>query len=175
MELGKRQNISGRWGKRRSSAFPRQKSRTLILDDLTKEESGYLMLQVYSLSGDAFILCSERLIAVQPASSGAQLSLFCHETYENPAQEYAIGVHLSIPAEISVSILNDQGTVVRRLCRSQLTRPAPGDLTQIYWDGRDAGGTPLPDGVYTIQADAYICGARQRASAHVALFGIQPR
>ena len=80
-----------------------------------------------------------------------------------------------MPAEITVSILDSAGRAVRRLCQSQLTRPAPGDFTYVYWDGKDSSGVPLPDGAYTIRADAYVCGTRQRVEASVSLLRDQLR
>ena len=148
---------------------PGRKTRTLTLSDIAPGESGYLMLQIFALSGEEVILCSERLIALQPTESDAQLSLLAPDAFTPDEGELSIGVLLDVPAEITVSIYDADGALVRRLCQSQLTRPTPQNLTRLYWDGRDASGLPLPPGVYTVRADAYIGGMRHRVTQDVTL------
>ena len=152
--------------------FPGRKSRTLTLSEVMPEDSGYLMLQVFSLSGDALMLCSETLIAVQPAVSvtSQSLSLSCAETFSPGNTELAISVHSMIPAVITVSVHDAQGALVRRICQSHLTRPSHEDTTLIYWDGRDQYGAIAAPGLYTVTAEAYICGSRVKATADVTLF-----
>lgn len=170
---------SGRWDWENATVFldeegvlsPGRKTRTLSLTDIAPEESGYLMLQIFSLSGSELILCSERLIAVQPAQTAAELSLACRGTYTPGESELPIGVRLNVPAEITVSVFDADGELIRRLCTSQLTRPAPGGVWHISWDGRDSDGNPVKDGLYTIAAETVIGSARQKAAASVSVTG----
>lgn len=150
--------------------MPGRKTRTLTLSEVAPEDSGYLMLQVFSLAGEQLTLCSERLIAVQPAQSDAALTLRCPDSFMPGSAEMDIGVVAGVPAEITVSIYDEEGSLVRRICRSQLTRPAPGDTTHVYWDGRDQYGAFASSGMYTAAAEAYISGRRVKATADFTIF-----
>ena len=148
--------------------YPGRKMRTLSLEDLTPDEGGYLMLQVFSVSGSEVLLCSERLIAVQPAVSDAQLSLSCRKEMASPGMgELPISVKLSIPAELTVSVFDAEGVLVRRLCSSQLTRPSADNITKLYWDGCDQQGNPVSAGQYTIAAETRVGARRQKATAEI--------
>lgn len=145
-----------------------RKTRSLTLDDVSPEDSGYLMLQVFSVSGSEVILCSERLLAVQPVLSDALLTVVAGDTIAQPGtEELPIAVRLSVPAEITVSVFDGEGALVRRLASSQLTRPTPGNVAHLYWDGRDAEGNPVTQGQYTIAAEAWVGFSRQKATAGV--------
>ena len=129
------------------------------------------MLQIFALEGDELILCSERLIGVQPSGTDAQLALDCTSPYSPGESELLIRVDLSIPAELTVSVHNAEGELIRRLCTSQLTHPSPDGLWHISWDGRDEDGFPAPAGTYTLAAEAVICGVRQKATAVIRVPG----
>jgi len=149
---------------------PGRKTRTLTLSEVMPGDSGYLMLQIFSLAGDELLLCSERLIAVQPAQSNAPFSLFCPDGYMPGSEEIDIAVATAVPAEITVSIHDAQGRLVRRICQSQMTRPAPGSITHVYWDGRDQSGKRVQNGHYTVAAEALISGSRRKATADITIF-----
>ena len=53
---------------------------------------------------------------------------------------------------------------MRRLASAQLTRPAPGDVTLLYWDGRDDAGNRVSVGAYTAALETVIGGNRQKAT-----------
>ena len=89
--------------------------------------------------------------------------------YERGASELPIDIHLSIPAELTVSVYTEAGSLVRRLCASRLTRPTPDQITRIFWDGRDADGHMAPQGRYTIAAEAILGGARVKAASNVVI------
>lgn len=146
---------------------PGRKTRTLMLTDIAPEESGFLMLQVFSLQNGELQLCSERLIAVQPESTQTTLGISCPDSFVSGRGELPIAIDCAIPAEITVSILDADGALVRRICRSLLTHPAPDDVTRLYWDGKDAQGSFVPEGNYTITSDAVLCSQRVKASAQV--------
>ena len=141
-----------------------RRQRSLMLD-LSPEESGYLMLQVFSVSDESLILCSERLIAVQPMDSGNGLTVSCPGMLNQPgASELRIDVLAGVPAEVTVSILNSEGRPVRRLAASRLTPPSSESALHLYWDGRDDAGDPVPPGEYAVAAEARIGGLRQKAA-----------
>lgn len=149
---------------------PGRKTRTLTLSEVAPDDSGYLMLQVFSLTGDELILCSERLIAVQPARSSIPFTLTCPTSYTIGQAEMCISVATGVPAEITVSVHDAQGNLVRRICQSQMTRPSPGDITSVYWDGRDSAGKHVPEGRYTVTAEANIGGTRMKETADITIF-----
>ena len=149
---------------------PGRKTRTLTLSEVAPGDSGYLMLQVFSLTGDELLLCSERLIAVQPTQSNATFTLACPETYIPDSEELCIAVTSAMPAELTISVRDAQGALVRRICQSQLTRPTPENTTYVYWDGRDQNGIRVPDGHYTITAEALLCGRRMKTTADLTIF-----
>lgn len=145
-----------------------RKMRSLSLEGITPDEGGYLMLQVFSVLGSEVLLCSERLIAVQSSLGEAELSLSCRDSLGNPGLvELPIDVRLDVPAELTVSVYDEEGVLIRRLATSQLTRPTPSNVTHLYWDGRDAHGEPVKDGQYTIAAEARIAAKRSKATAEV--------
>ena len=151
---------------------PGRKSRSLTLSGVTPQDSGYLMLQVFSVTGSELILCSERLIAVQSAQTGAQLALRApHRLAQPGVSELALSVTLDTPAELTVSVFDSQGRLLRRLAQSALTRPAADDTTRLYWDGRDAQGELVPEGDYVLAAEALVGTQRQKATANVRVGG----
>lgn len=82
-----------------------------------------------------------------------------------------IDVRIDIPAELTVSIHDSEGALVRRLAASQLTRPSADDLSHFYWDGRDMQGKPVPDGRYTIAAETRAGGKRLKTTAEILVSG----
>ena len=145
---------------------PGRKTRELTLDGMLEGESGYLMLQVFAVTGEEVILCSERLLAVRPAFVEPTVTLSSADPTLNTAslRELALEAHINVPAEISVSIYDAEGQPVRRLASAQLTRPTPGDITMLYWDGRDNAGNLVPSGAYTAALETVISGNRQKAT-----------
>ena len=146
---------------------PGRKSRALTLTDVAKSESGYLMLQIFSLQDEQLTLCAERLIAVQGVSEDASMRVSCAPDYSPGDAELPISLELAVPAQVTVSIHSAEGELVRRLAASQLTRPAPDKRTRLYWNGRDDAGYLVQAGEYTVTAEALVCGARQKAAANV--------
>lgn len=149
---------------------PGRKTRTLTLEDALPGDSGYLMLQVFSVSAGEVILCSERLIGVQPVSSEKTLSISCPDVLlASGKEELPIDIRTGVPAELTVSVYDQDGILVRRLASGLMTRPAPGGVTRIYWDGRDASGKPVVNGTYVIACETRISGIRQKATASVSV------
>jgi len=147
-----------------------RKRRTLSLEGITPDEGGFLMLQVFSVSGSDVLLCSERLIAMQPKETTAELSLACRSNLAAPGlEELTIDVKLDVPAEITVSVHDAEGRLVRRLAASQLSRPANDNVSHFYWDGRDMYAEPVADGQYMITAETRIGVQRRKATVRVSV------
>ena len=151
---------------------PGRKQRTLSLSGLMPEDGGYLMLQVFSIVGDEVLLCSERLIAVQPQLEEPAFRLLCRSGLRRPGlEELPIDVILAVPAELSVSVFNAEGLLIRRLSASQLTRPSADGIVHLFWDGRDEDGHAVPPGEYTIAAETRVGATRLKATAQAAVGG----
>jgi len=145
-----------------------RKHRALSLEDVLPDEEGFLMLQVFSVHESEVQLCSERLVAMQSDAAQSELTLLCSGELRHPGlEELAINVAINTPAELTISVSNSEGELVRRLAASQLTRPSEDGLSHFYWDGRDALGNPVTDGYYTIAAETRIGGKRLKATAGV--------
>ncbi|MBE5799861.1 MAG: CHAT domain-containing protein [Clostridiales bacterium] len=145
-----------------------RKMRTLSLDSAAAEDSGYLMLQVFSVMDNEIQLCSERLIAVQNELAEPSLSIRCRSDLRRPGlEELPIDVRLNVPAELTVSVHDAEGMLVRRLASSQLTRPSADGVSHLYWDGRDTQGTPVAGGAYTLTAEMRIGASRHKASCEI--------
>lgn len=148
---------------------PGRKTRSLTLPGISPADSGYLMLQVFSVSSGELILCSERLIAVQSAEGDEALSVSSRGELQCGKGELPIRVQLSVPAELTVSVFDSEGRLVRRLASSRLTRPTPDGATHLYWDGRDAQGNAVPGGQYTVAAEAIVGLSRQKTTCEVSV------
>lgn len=171
---------SGRWNWEEAQTFldegddgrgllaPGRKTRSLTLPQIAPQDSGYLMLQVFSVMNGNLVLCSERLIAVQPAQSDAGLSVSCRGSLVPGLGELPIVVEAEVPVELTVSVLDETGAPVRRLAAGLLTRPGFGP-SHLYWDGRDDSGVSVPSGRYTISVETLIGGSRRRASCEITL------
>lgn len=144
---------------------PGRHTRSLTLPTVSESDSGYLMLQIFSLGESGLILCSERLIAVQPEIENVQMSLTAPECFNAPGHsELPIDVSIGVPAEITVSILNESGQLIRRLAAGQLTRPSDENVLHLYWDGLDADGNLVPGGSYLLTAETFIHATRVKAT-----------
>ncbi len=80
-----------------------------------------------------------------------------------------IGFTVSQQATWKVEIRNDAGRLVRDMA-------GEGTVVELTWAGRDDAGDPLPDGPYTLQADATsAAGVARSATATVRLDTVAPR
>ena len=149
-----------------------RKHRTLSLENMMPDEGGFLMLQVFSVRDQTLQLCSERLIAMQPETASPSLSILPCGTLNQPGmQELPIHVRIDVPAELTVSVYNSDGILVRRLASSQLSRPAADHVTHFYWNGRDMLGNPVEHGIYTITAETRTGFGRLKATAEALVGG----
>ena len=65
------------------------------------------------------------------------------------ADSTQLGFDLSEPARVTFSVMNEEGTEVRRLVDE---RELSGDAKHRFrWDGRDDDGAPVPDGLYRMR------------------------
>ena len=80
-----------------------------------------------------------------------------------------IGFTVSQEATWKVEIRDDAGRLVRDMA-------GEGKIVELTWGGRDDAGDPLPDGTYTLQADATsAAGVARSATATVRLDTVAPK
>jgi hypothetical protein len=100
-----------------------------------------------------------RVIAIPPEQGDLGLTVEAPETHtlEDP-REVAIFVSHAYPCQLSVSIVNEAGVTVRRLCSRQSTRPLKTEPegSTFYWDGRERSGETAAPGVYRVRVSGYM-------------------
>jgi hypothetical protein len=97
----------------------------------------------------AFTIASMQA-APQPARLIAAVSV--SPVFFNPAlkQESSLHIELGLPARMAVTILDRDRVAVRHLP----PRLMPTGEAVIYWDGRDDGGSSVPNEAYTVRIEA---------------------
>jgi len=82
-------------------------------------------------------------------SDAGEMSLTRVEVAENPARGVArLSLAVSDPStEVVVGVYDLTGRLVRELAHGAY----PAGTFALTWDGRDAGGTPVPNGMYFVQ------------------------
>lgn len=84
-----------------------------------------------------------------------------------------IGFDLSEPAEVTFSVVDDDGNIVRELFRD---RPLRGDAKHRFrWDGRDDDGNVVPDGVYRMVVERRKEGRRLQSYKQIVVDTAPPK
>ncbi|MCI6375342.1 MAG: hypothetical protein MR821_08610, partial [Clostridiales bacterium] len=102
------------------------------------------------------------------AAADDALSISASDVFRPGRSELTVSISLAVPAELTVSVFDAEGTLVRRLAGSQLTHPGNG-VTRLYWDGRGSDGAFVQPGTYTVAAEALVGGKRRKAACNVAV------
>jgi hypothetical protein len=92
-----------------------------------------------------------------------------HVTY----RKAGIRIRLKRTDDATVSILNEDGDVVRRLARNRHMRA--GRPVQLLWNGRDDAGRVLPDGNYRVRVGLRRQGRSVTLIDEIAVDGTPPR
>ena len=144
------------YGDERGAISPGRKVRTLSLNLLQGESGGYVMVQLVSIENSKLTVHAGRVIAIPPTQGDLALGVEVAAQYAvDDPKELAIFVRHAYPCQLSVSILNDLGETVRRLCHRESTRPlriTPEGST-FYWDGLDKDGQPVTPATYRIRVE----------------------
>ncbi len=105
---------------------------------------------LYYLPGDEYIdigalLANDSLLIPTNLNSVSALTRIKSFAYPNPFDEKVrIGYELSSPAEVSISIYNIYGSVVKYFSNKSEMAGA----NDIEWDGKNNAGSQLPAGIY---------------------------
>lgn len=132
------------------------KTRTLTLDAVEQDASGYyMMVQLVSIDQGKVTIHAGRVFCVPPSMGDLQMAVSVKDTYaRGDEQELSIFVAHAYPCALSVAIVNESDEVVTRLCHRWSTRPSQttpkGSL--FYWDGLDKNDNPVPTGQYRVRA-----------------------
>ncbi len=133
-----------------------RKERTLILNHLTDEDYGYIMLLIITLQDDHAVLQCADLIRVEKADNDEVPKVFTLPEYWTiGAREAAVYIRHKYPCLISAAVMNEDGRIIRRIRSMSASRPMPFQGTMIYWDGRTQDGAHAPPGEYRIEATLY--------------------
>ena len=140
------------------SILPGRKMRVLSLNT-GEDDYGYAIIQLITLENGTPVFQGARLLCVQPASGEVNLRAVTGKSFV-PAlgQEMAILAQHDVPCGLTVSILNEENRLVRRLAFEAPSRPqqlSPA-ASSFYWDGKTNGGEYAPTGAYTVQVKTYI-------------------
>lgn len=155
------------------TVLPGRKMRTLEVD--TGDAYGYAIIQLITLEEGRPVLQGARLLCVQPDQGEVKLNVATDPAFvPGLGQELCILAQHDVPCGLTVSILDAEGRVVRRLAYEAPSRPqqlSP-NASSFYWDGYTAAGERAPEGVYTVQVRVRLGGrAFLCESGPVALIG----
>lgn len=135
-----------------------RKVRTLTIGDLPEDAYGYVLVQLFSIENGKLTIHAGRALCVPQENQLPQVNVTVPETYSpDGGRELCIFVSHDAPCTLSVTIVDEDGKTVHRLCHKQPTRPM--QLTPqgsvFYWDGTLKDGSSLPEGTYRISVKAY--------------------
>lgn len=130
-----------------------RKVRTLVLDELTEDAYGYVLVQLVSIDGDRLRVHAGRVLCVLPESGALALNVQTPARFDRAGgRELAIFVGHEYPCALSVSIVNEDDQTVYRLCHRRSTRPMGLSGSTLYWNGRLKDGKAAPVGFYRVRA-----------------------
>lgn len=132
-----------------------RKARTLSLRPQSAGSYGYVLVQLVTQENYKLTVHAGRILCVSPASGRLDVAVSSPDLYRvSDERELPIFVRHRYPCQLSVAIVDAEGTIVRRLSHRQSTRPLglepPGST--FYWDGMDKHGNPVPPGTYYVRA-----------------------
>lgn len=144
---------------------PGRKTRTLSLDT-GKDAYGYAMIQLITREEGVPVFQGARLLCVQPAEGEITLHLATDPAFV-PAmgQELCILAQHDVPCAMTVSVLDGDERVIRRLAYETPSRPQQlfPNASSFYWDGRMNDGEWAQAGMYTVRlrvrlgGKVYVC------------------
>lgn len=150
------------------SLSPGRKQRKLSLDTQNNKDSGYVMIQLFSVEEETPAFIGGRLLCIQPARGAVELQVTTSKGFDpSIGEELAILVSHDVPCALSVTVRNASGKSVRRLSYERPARPLQMEsgATTFYWDGKDNQGAMAEAGKYYIQVQTTIGDTRFTAES----------
>ena len=141
------------------TVLPGRKERALSLDTGDDDAFGYAMIQLITLEEGRPVFQGARLLCIRPAQGQAALSVETGPRFAPAAgQELPILIQHDVPCGLTVSVLDADGWVVRRLAYDSPSRPQQisSGASSMYWDGRTNSGELAPVGRYAVQVRVQI-------------------
>ena len=131
------------------------KLRRTITFRRTDEEGGWVLLLITAEDRSGVHLLSSRVLTILPLSGSPELSLYTAEAF-SPAdgEELAVFIRHDQPMVLTVTVVDEEGNRVARLCTNRADRPEGTGGTTLYWSGLKDDGTPAPEGSYRVQVKA---------------------
>ncbi len=137
--------------------------RAITLDNPNPDDSGYVLLQLLVIEDGIPLVISSRLLCVPPESGDPAMVIhvmpyFVPEMY----QELTFSIDHAFPCEMTITVEDMEGNIIRRLSSREPTRPEQLTpmATSYTWDGRLSDGTMAPEGMYRIRVKAYVGSER---------------
>ena len=101
------------------------------------EAGGYALLQLVTVTDGETRVAASHILCVPPLSGDPELSVAAPESFSG---ELTFTVRHSLPCALTVTVEAPDGTLLRRLCTRQASRPQQIGGTSLTWSGLDAGG-----------------------------------
>ncbi len=148
----------GDYGDEKGAVAPGRKTRSLQMELNDNDTYGYVLMQLLSLTDSSPVIHFSRSLAVPRPGGNPNMSLNTLASF-TPELGEEMPIHLShqSPLEISLSIVDKEGTTVKRLFSHCATRPEQlnDGGSVFYWDGKQKDGTLAPTGAYQAVITAY--------------------
>ena len=143
----------------RGALLPGRKQRAVTLVSEDEADSGYILLQIVTKEGRNAMLAGSRLFSVQQDHGDPGLTVLCPDAFRpGDGEELPVFIGHDFPCSLSVSIMDGENRMIRRLAYKTPSRPMGEreDGSFFYWDGKDSKGAAVPPGEYTVQATCRI-------------------
>lgn len=136
-----------------------RKVRSLTIGELPEESYGYVLVQLLTIDRGELTVQAGRVLCVPPSTGEMELTASVAPAFEpGGGREMSVFVGHNYPCALSVAIVDEEETVVYRLCHRKSTRPMQMEPagSVFYWDGRLKDGSFAGPGTYRVRAQATV-------------------
>ncbi len=142
------------------SLEPGWKERTITLHTADDDYGeGYVLLHMLVMTESAVTVAASTVLCVPPSEGNPELSVRTDEAF-SPAEgeECGILIEHSLPCELTVTVLDEDGNTVRRLVSRDPTRPEQlfPNASAYAWSGKRQDGSLAEPGTYTVRVTALV-------------------
>lgn len=154
-------------GQQRGTLQPGYKERRITLETYDEDYGeGYVLLQLLALQGSSVTVVGSTVLCIPPSDADPSLTVTAPKTFcPDLGEECTLTVNHSVPCELTVSVTDADGRLIRRLASREPTRPEQlvPTASTFTWSGRLSDGTYAPAGTYTLRVSAVVGDTRWRA------------